>query len=377
MKSHIIILLFIIFVALISCSSGSEQKGEGDFQFPEKVNLHEVMSFTDINKDQFFARPNIIEPISNGEFIVGDLQRLQLYHFDESANLLGSYGREGRGPGEYERISDIIVKGDTIKVVDGRSARVTTYEVKNQGLNQVDISDFEYVMMKEHPAAMLREFIGNSDNTYTALYYDFNISSQENPRITKIVMVPYTSSFKRDTAQNSFALNYIPEFEYEGGILSVPYAERGFYTEIKNHLVYAVNHEPMVKFYSKSGKIEQEISLPDNPKKLTSEEKEEAFINRYRNAEDPDRFRNEVLAKMPEERPIVRGLLADADDRIWVHIFSGDSLKGNWLIFDKEGNIQASLDLPEGHTFRNAKGNRLFTQRETKDGPEIVITEWE
>lgn len=377
MKRLSILSALILSVAVISCSSGYEKQAEGDFQFPEKANVQEVLSFTEINDDQFFARPNIIEPILNGEFIVADLKRLQLYHFDKSARLLGVYGREGRGPGEFERISDIIVKGKTIRVVDGRSSRVTTYEAENQKLNQVEISDFQYVAMKEHPAAMLREFIANNDDAYTALYYDFNISSQKNPRVTKIVMVPYTSSFKKDTTLNSFALDYIPEFEYKGGILSVPYAERGFYAKINNLLVYAMNNEPEVKLYNKSGDIKRVISLPDNRKKLTSQEKEQAFINSYRNAENPGRFRSEVLSYMPDQRSIIRGLVADADDRIWVHIFQGDSLKGDWLVFDKNGNALTSLDLPEDHTFRNAKENRIFMQRQTENGPEIVISEWE
>ncbi len=286
-------------------------------------------------------------------------------------------GGEGRGPGEFERISNVIVKGSTISVVDDRSSRITSYDVKDGKLNRGKISDFQYAMMKEHPAAMFRELIANNDDTYIALYYDFNISSQKNPRVTKIVMVPYTSSFTRDTTQNSFALDFIPEFEYENGILSVPYAERGFYANINNFLIYATNNEPEVKLYNKSGEIKRVLSLPDTRKKLTSQEKEQAFMQSYKNAKNPDRFKSEVLSHMPDYRSVIGGLEADADDRIWVHIFSGDALKGDWLIFDKSGNALVSLDLPEGHTFMNAKGNRIFMRRESENGPEIVISEWE
>lgn len=368
---------FIISVFAISCSPTDKNEDQKDFQFPEKVNLKEMTSLSASSEDQFFARPNIVEPISNEGFIIADVQRLQLNHFDEAANFLGSYGREGQGPGEFQRISDLIIKGNVVQVVDGRSSKITTYEVKDEKLTRVDIREFDYLMMKEHPAAMMREFIANSDDSYTALYYDFNMTSKENPRVTKIVMVPYTSSFERDTTQTKFALDFIPEFEYEGGILTVPYAKRGLYAKTNNHLVYAVNTEPSIKFFDKSGNITNEISLRDKRKALTSEEKEEAFISTYKNAENPNRFKNEVLSLMPEKRSLIRGLLADANDRIWVKIFSEDSLNGDWLVFDKEGNAKFSLNLPEGHTFRNAFGNRLFTQRQTEDGPEIVISEWE
>ncbi len=97
--NKLFIITALISASLISCSSEVEKQNGEEFQFPEKVNVQEVESFTEANDELFFAQPNIIAPVLNGEFIVGDAKRLQLYHFDESAHVLGIYGGRRTWPG--------------------------------------------------------------------------------------------------------------------------------------------------------------------------------------------------------------------------------------------------------------------------------------
>lgn len=73
---------------------------------------------------------------------------------------------------------------------------------------------------------------------------------------------------------------------------------------------------------------------------------------------------------------MIRDIKADVDNRIWVRIYPNEGMKADWLIFNIDGEAIAGLSLPVGHTFQNAKGDRVFLQRQTENGPEIVISEW-
>lgn len=228
------------------------------------------------------ARPAFVVPMSDGSFVIADGQTLRLHHFDSSNTYIASYGREGRGPGEFEGFSDFILKQDTLKIVDGRSSRITSYVLDDGSLNRVSISDFEYVMLPDYPAAMLRGFVTNENDTYSAIYMYFGIMSQANPRLTELVMVPYSASFERDTTFTETALKYVYEFNEERYVVSVPFYERGFYAEADGYLVHALNNEPAIQLYGRSGEVEKEIKLPDTRKVLTEEEKKQLMTKGIR-----------------------------------------------------------------------------------------------
>jgi len=373
-NSTALILLFTSF--LLSCSSGEETENEKAFDFPEEINLEQKDTISNIGEDQFLARPAFVIPMPNGSFVIADGQTLQLHHFDSSNTYIASHGGEGRGPGEFEGLSDFILENDTLKIVDGRSSRITSYVLDGDQLNRVSISDFEYVMLPEYPAAMLRGFVSNTNDTYSAIYMYFGMMSQANPRLSELVLVPYSASFKRDTASDVTALKYLYEFTEDRNIISVPFYERGFYAKVDGYLVHGLNNMSEIQLYGQSGEIEKEIELPDTRKTLTKEEKEAVYEERYQNAEDPNRFRSMVLSNMPDLSPVIKDIKADIENRIWVRIYPDEGMFADWLIFNLEGEAIASLSLPEGHTFQNANGTRVFLQRQTENGPEIVISEW-
>lgn len=62
--------------------------------------------------------------LSNGTIVVSDGTRL--VYFDARGAFLGSFGRKGSGPGEFQLVSNICVRaGDTLQVNDGGLARAT------------------------------------------------------------------------------------------------------------------------------------------------------------------------------------------------------------------------------------------------------------
>ncbi|MDR9419616.1 6-bladed beta-propeller [Gracilimonas sp.] len=376
MRKLSVALILLLTFLLFSCSSEEKTGSQNGFNYPKENSLEEVDAILDIDENQFLARPAFVVPMSDGSFVIADGQTLRLHHFDSSNTFIASYGGEGRGPGEFEGISDFILKNDTLKIVDGRSSRITSYVLEEGSLNRVSISDFEYVMLPDHPAAMLRSFVTNENDTYSAIYLYFGMMSQANPRPLELIIVPYSAAFKRDTTFSETSLTYSYEFTEDRYVINVPFYERGYYAELDGYVVHGLNNEPSIQLYGRSGEVEQVINLPDTRRILSAEEKESIHDERYKNAEDPNRFKSMVLSNMPDQRPVIRNIKADVDNRIWVKIFPEEDMTSDWLVFNLDGEAIARLSLPEGHAFQNAKGDRVFLQRETENGPEIVISEW-
>lgn len=63
--------------------------------------------------------------LPDGGALVGDFRAGTIYGIGPDGSLLGTWGRKGQGPGEYQGLGAILLRGDSILVSDGRLRRVT------------------------------------------------------------------------------------------------------------------------------------------------------------------------------------------------------------------------------------------------------------
>lgn len=368
------IIAFSVCTFLINACSTDSSKNENTFLYPDSFELTEIGSING-TVDQVFARPTTVLPLSSGEFIVADSQTLTLHLFDDDFNYQHSFGGSGNGPGEFQRFNDLSVQGTSVTVYDGSRSTVTNINVEKEKLNLAETSDFTYSGHPDHPGAMFWRFIEGKNGDHIALFYDFNISSQEELTYHRVVALPYNESYQPEAEDPVAVFQYSPELSVEENIvLSVPFINRGLVSSLNGSILYATNNEPFIKVYDQRGINIHTIDLPNTSSGLTREEKTEAYDRMYVNSPDPERFRNEVMTHIPDSRPIIRSLQTDAEQRIWVRLYRSNDIP-DWLVLDNEGSPIKQLSLPNGHVFRNASGNRIFTQRNTDEGPEIVILE--
>lgn len=368
--------LFTIAFVLIffSCTTENNQNNQS-YNYPPTVNLTEKAVVS--NSDNLtLARPAYVLPLLNSQFIIADTQTFNFHLIGDDFSHKHAFGRSGDGPGEFRRISDISISNSSIKVYDGRRSLISELTIRDDQLSLADTKNFTYTAHPDHPAAMFWRFIEKDDGENIALYYDYNISSQEQLIYHKIAAFPYNANYEPASEDPAVVLKYSPELKNENVVLSVPYLERGLIASINGNIVYALTHDPAVLIYDRSGKLIQTIDLPDTSSELTSTQKTEAYNRMYANSPDPDRFRSEVMSHIPDQRPIVRSLQSDAGQRIWVRIYH-DETQPDWLVYDSDGKALFQTTLPEGHIFRNALDNLVYTQRNTEDGPEIVVLELE
>lgn len=318
----------------------------------------------------------MVQPLKNGHIAVADMQQLSLYHFDQDGNHIETIGRSGQGPGEYARFTDLLYQNNQLLVFDVRNQRVNRYSFAENRLRLTETHDYEYSRLQNHPAALFWKVVPASDGRHTSLYYDFNMMSADNPRMAKIAAVPYNEDFTAASDTAVVVFDFSPEFTFRGGILTIPYIPRGYVATVTDYLVYANNQHSSLLFYDRDGNLVSEVDIPGKMTEVSRAQKEELFNRMYSHLVDPSAFRNEVINRIPDQRPTLRSIQSDADDRLWVRLFRDDS-DDDWLVMNNAGSPLFTINIPDGHTFRNALGNKLYTTHSGDSGLELVVFEFE
>jgi hypothetical protein len=364
-----------ISLLFFSCSpdEGNRESVSG-FQYPSIAQLNQIGAIGQVS-DELFARPNRVVPLDGERFIIADIQRLKLHLFDAGMNHLHTFGRSGEGPGEFQRFSEIIYENGQLRIYDGRAYKVMDLAVRENQIELIRESEFTFFPLPDFPGAMFWRFAEGRDSTHLAIYRDFNIQSQASPRFTRFVGLPYDEQYSPDGDEPAFVFNNTAEVEFRNGILTIPYYQRGFIALSKGRVYYATNDEPEIGVYNIDGRQTGIMQLPDTRVPLSQDEKVNVYEQFYRNSPDPDLFRGEVLPLIPDQRPVIRAMSADAQGRIWVRIYTVNDSDPDWLVLDADGSPLTMLSMPDGHTFRNAFGNTLFTGFNSEEGPRVAVHE--
>jgi len=98
---------------------------------PEVTYYSLVPHKTIVSSENFdLVDPTIIRfNVKKDEFYIYDDRQRVVYRVNSSGDLLGLVGRQGKGPGEYERISGIFIGDDSIYLVDDIQFLVHRYSL--------------------------------------------------------------------------------------------------------------------------------------------------------------------------------------------------------------------------------------------------------
>lgn len=123
-------LILILIIILTNC--GDEVQSDS--------NLEYVDEFTSFEERIFFAYNNFIIDTKES-LIVSDLNDAKVVEVSYDGNLIRSYGKKGRGPGEFELPSHPLYNDGKLFVYDG-GAKILVFEKSGQYLDEFRIEDF-------------------------------------------------------------------------------------------------------------------------------------------------------------------------------------------------------------------------------------------
>lgn len=122
----------LILILITNCNS--EPKQEKPTNEISRINIDSLEVFADFETHDI-AQPTEIEILDNGTIAIANFGQRKVSLVQSTGELITSFGREGRGPGEFIRISNLFNTGDIIHVVDTDQSVVSKFDLKGNFLS--------------------------------------------------------------------------------------------------------------------------------------------------------------------------------------------------------------------------------------------------
>ena len=301
----------------------------------------------------------------------------------------GSVGREGEGPGEFQRAAGMGFFGDSLWVWDSRAYRVSYFDLAGEFLGSVT-TRFEFGDMDEpapRPSRPLRDgtFIGSAPASATGIalgtltetpYVHMDADGNRlariwsrpfEPRDVFAIMSDDGGSF----SSQPFGDGYIPSTG-ENGLLVI------------EHRAWTGNGEAAVKVtkIGLDGDTLFTAAVPYDPVPLPSERYDSAvavIVDQWRNrpfsASEAD-IRKAMYR--PSYLPALRGITQAEDGTIWLRRYdpveseTGEQMT-EWWVLDADGSPLARAETPAGLSLRVINGDTVWgVERDELDVEYIV-----
>lgn len=135
MKKSIIIL--IILIGIYSCAEKTEQPDVQTIKITKEIPVKASGIFQDFSFIKLETSDScVLAPLKNIEMYsdkiyITDIVFEGIYIFDRKGNLLETFDRLGKGPGEYSNIDDFLIdeQQQTIEILDGNKKKIFIYNL--------------------------------------------------------------------------------------------------------------------------------------------------------------------------------------------------------------------------------------------------------
>lgn len=115
----------LLLISLLGCNQnndGSEKPTEIN-----RVSIDTLYTFTTFD-DQDIAQPTNVEVLSDKQILISDYGTNKITSVNKSGDVNFTFGREGRGPGEFQNINDIVEKKNFITVFDNHLYKISIFD---------------------------------------------------------------------------------------------------------------------------------------------------------------------------------------------------------------------------------------------------------
>ena len=310
----------------------------------------------------FGAVRDLVAVEGTGRILVGDMHDSRVYAFAADGSLLRTIGRQGRGPGEFERIEAIYSgPGDTLFVFDSELGRISAFEPGTLTLAY----DF----------AVSQDTLGQPLGLVGVRNTDFLLAFGQPPR-----------SIDADRERRK----YVMRVNWKGEAMPPPMHDLpagGFTTSrfsmdglpFGRHSVYRLGpgyelfagwtasvdiavHEP-------DGAPSHVIAYSLDPIPMTRSEIE-WFVEGM-----SDMFREAILgADLPEFKQAYETFVVDDSARIWLKVTppSMADTSAQWLILDSQSQLGGQVTLPANTDLQVIREGRAYAATQGRESTVIV-----
>jgi hypothetical protein len=311
--------------------------------------------------DGDFAEPDYVlfgvryaSHLSDGGFVIGNRGTRELFFFSAAGEFEGVFGRQGDGPGEFQRLFDLYRCGDDhlvieeltgLTVIDGvarafdRNIQIVGHLAQTRGnISGVDGACSAALMVDPGPPPLQTR--GEVFDLRATLYWaDF-------------------ATADRDTIA-TFGATQAYGWELDGRATPVrlPYGRVASWAVHPEGVVLGLADPPSFQFLNRAGEVTRLVEWSTASDALTDQEWahfEESVAELRRDHPDESRFQpSPDDLPRPERKPFYSEILVDDVGRVWVQSYGSYGVGGpepstTWSVFTAKGEWLAEVEMPHG-----------------------------
>jgi len=326
------IFLFISVCLLMACNQDVNDGVSATFQssFESDIQLEMIHEWT-LNDPERFPNLTFFQFTGDGNLVVGDSSVLKIYLIDKEGNILQTFAREGRGPGELISLVSLATHPD---------GKIAVADMNNRVIHIFNTADGSFLTIDYIPGW----------NT-TLHWIDEKLFMVNNPFIIRIRNVPSgswviklydpVSDTKEELMILELELQNEPPDQISCTFCPIAFAdEHSFYT-IKNDSTYRFH-----KVDIQTGEYDTfDFSGISTAVKFSESELERIRESRRRSSEISGVDRSDI--ELPTFKRRFVNLFVDAEKRVWFQLNVPEDSPGYFDVFSENGDYLGFVKFPE------------------------------
>lgn len=300
---------------------------------------------------------------NNGRLIVwgSDFTRGEgVYVFNSDGTFNTQLGKQGRGPGEYTQIIQLVGKEEKIFITDYGNMRLNEYSTKDYSFIKSTL--FETLKTKEKNN--ITSVLGRNDGNYLVSFADPR--SQIGWRYSQNVILDEKG---KRVSNNSIQFKVGMQIKKVGGsmrpTLPLTFLGNTFTALSSNDELYtAWSPEFLIKKYDLNNIYQSAIYYPilGVPFDLGDYTESTLF------SPEPMQIKqalSDMDIEMPEFSPLVEEIIIDNENRIWVSIAVGkEKKKYEWWILKESGELLAKFSVNQNQRLYDIKNGYVYIRKD-------------
>ena len=311
--------------------------------------------------------------LDDGRIVVVNVGSGELRLYDPNGSYLGSFGRDGEGPGEFRLPAAVLPFADSLLVWDTRLRRMSVFTTAGRFIRSFRI---EFTGSLDPPA-----LAGRFANGTLLLRPRFLRPTPEmGDGLHRGLSPNIVYSMEGDSvgAFTWLGSEVIVRSEGRGISLTTLSLNRLTYTAVTDTSVLVGNNEAyVIDEYSRDGRLLRSLRRPLTASPVTNArvaQEAEAVASRVPEERRASVRRNWRDMPRPSALPFYSGLIVGADGYVWVKDFSSPGApRDTWNVFDFAGRLLGEIELPERMTLYEVGHDFVLGLRRDDDDVEYVM----
>lgn len=329
----------------------SEPKATASFY--KSIVIHE-------SDEAFFNNNPKIAADSDGRVYIEGNKKVHV--FDQNGTFIGTIGREGRGPGEFQVIHNFKISGDDLYVYDANLSRVSVFETESTKLQEVinipsvngsiGLGEFD-LLGEEHLIVGMRQDHRTSGSAVIERFmHYYMIDFHGNVQLPSVVTTDLSDYYE---ISGDRGVSYPP----------IPFDRTTLFSLSPSGKLYFLYTDGIaIKVLNSNGEFLTGIYHPFQNVEIQSDTEFPGF---YHTMGIITNTKNILGDRLPRTHPAVSLFFVDDEERLWLSTIIDNLNLYDWWVLEKTGELITKFVWPRNEPIKLVKNGYMYTRQTDKE----------